>query len=805
MMIRTLLILFLSAFACFGQTNISVIYSFVNGLGQTQTVKQVSFTPLYLAANGKAYVTGEEVKRVITTPQYTNPMLSGLAYLVKYYSSIQPPTVSLQFTNSFPTNVSGVVYAVDCTAISTNLGNGIYAYSRAQADARFVYAIVEGTNNALSNGTLTLKTNYFSGTGSGISASDATNIATAIVSPYTNQVTPASVAAAGAVTNGGTYTTAGIYNIYGQVVMSTSGQYYCPSLYTNNSFINSSGAIKWLSSSGYTGTFMNSLAGSIGFANGTQFADTNGNVTATSYSDPTGQLPPATSIVTNNSIATLKRLTLSDTNSFTFYAGGIPITGGGSTANDEMVLAGSTGNNLLALMNTNPAGFSAITARDNNGYEHAAWGYGNTNGIAFTAGKVYWEAFSGGSGKPPEMVMNQDGDYGGGFGFYKKLSFDTNGNFHIWQRYNSADAQYSAYDIDLTNAVHTFAGAINVTTKDNASLYLSVTNNSTTLTTILLTAPSVSGYGEIDFKDSNHALVGREGGTNTFTFYEYGQTLANGGSYRFMSGGLRASQSNVLLIGNDGVAITGTATVNGATVLTSGSGLNAANLTNTIPNSTLSTNVPLLTNQVLGSVAFWNGTQWKPSSSLLWSNMNLLVLSNGVVTASITTNGTVTATSFVGTLGASNVNGTVASATTATTVSNNATVSGLTNTGTFTTAMVAGSGTTPTITSTSTNFGVFSITGTDMRHKVTFSVTNTAPTSTTYKIATVAYSQTYPNALMPMLTTANTNAVYILGAYMYLGVDAMTSSNYVIIARSFAATPVSANTTNAQFIIGTGL
>ena len=137
MMTRFLLTLFLSAFVCFGQTNISVVYSFVNGLGQTQIVKQVSFQPFYLNSLSKSYVVGDEVKRVVTTSQFTNPMISGLSYLVKYYSTIQPPTVTLQFTNYFPTNISGTVYAVDYTTISTNLGSGIYAYSQAQADARF--------------------------------------------------------------------------------------------------------------------------------------------------------------------------------------------------------------------------------------------------------------------------------------------------------------------------------------------------------------------------------------------------------------------------------------------------------------------------------------------------------------------------------------------------------------------------------------------------------------------------------------------------------------------------------------------
>jgi len=140
--------LLLTQFVCQAQTNISVIYSFVNGLGQTQTVKQVSFTPLAFGLDGKAYVVGDETFRVITSASYTNPMLSGFSYRVKYFSTIQPPTLTACFTNSFSTNVTGTVYAADYTAISTNLSNGLYAYSMAASDALFA-SLNQSTNIAL--------------------------------------------------------------------------------------------------------------------------------------------------------------------------------------------------------------------------------------------------------------------------------------------------------------------------------------------------------------------------------------------------------------------------------------------------------------------------------------------------------------------------------------------------------------------------------------------------------------------------------------------------------------------------------
>jgi hypothetical protein len=135
----SLLVLF-AAFVGYGQSAISVVYSFVNGLGQVQTVKQVSFTPMAIGVYSNSVVVGEEVTAIVTDNTLTNPMLSGFAYRVKYFSSIQPPVVSTMFTNYFPTNITpgSVVFAKDYVAVSTNLGNGIYALTRAQADASYV-------------------------------------------------------------------------------------------------------------------------------------------------------------------------------------------------------------------------------------------------------------------------------------------------------------------------------------------------------------------------------------------------------------------------------------------------------------------------------------------------------------------------------------------------------------------------------------------------------------------------------------------------------------------------------------------
>lgn len=109
--------------ACHAQTNINVIYSFINGLGETQTVKQISFTPLTPNKYGNAIIVGDEVKRVVTGTSYTNTEISGNAYMVRYYASAYPPTPTTVFTNYFPPNLTGTVYATDYTQFGFYFGS----------------------------------------------------------------------------------------------------------------------------------------------------------------------------------------------------------------------------------------------------------------------------------------------------------------------------------------------------------------------------------------------------------------------------------------------------------------------------------------------------------------------------------------------------------------------------------------------------------------------------------------------------------------------------------------------------------
>ena len=164
------LIILAMTFTAKAQNNLNVVYSFVNGLGQVQTVKQVSFTPMSIGIYSNAIVVGEEVTAIVTDSTLTNPMIAGFTYRVKYFSSIQPPTISTVFTNYFPTNIAdgSVIFAKNFVAISTNLGNGIYALTRAQADASYAPLGSGGTNIDNANGTNLTLTGNVTATGGNV-------------------------------------------------------------------------------------------------------------------------------------------------------------------------------------------------------------------------------------------------------------------------------------------------------------------------------------------------------------------------------------------------------------------------------------------------------------------------------------------------------------------------------------------------------------------------------------------------------------------------------------------------------------
>lgn len=87
-------------------------------------------------------------------------------------------------------------------------------------------------------------------------------------------------------------------------------------------------------------------------------------------------------------------------------------------ASETLLTASLSGGNILALQNTHASGYSAWTARGNDGYEYFAGGYGNPNSATIFAGRTYLETWSGRAGQvagftsPREFVFTADGDYG---------------------------------------------------------------------------------------------------------------------------------------------------------------------------------------------------------------------------------------------------------------------------------------------------------------------------------------------------------------------------------------------------------
>lgn len=130
-MMKNLIALLATCLACSAQTSIQVVYSFVNGSGVTQTVKQVSFTPLTLNALGNAIIIGDENKYVVTGTTFTNTLITGTPYRVKYFASAYPPNPTTIFTNYFPLSLTNgsVVNATDYMKFGFSFGTFNYGIS----------------------------------------------------------------------------------------------------------------------------------------------------------------------------------------------------------------------------------------------------------------------------------------------------------------------------------------------------------------------------------------------------------------------------------------------------------------------------------------------------------------------------------------------------------------------------------------------------------------------------------------------------------------------------------------------------
>ena len=106
------------------------------GLG----VKRLTLTPLLeYTASATNIATGDSISKTVDATGYTvfSNMIAG-TYRVEFFG----PTRTTTLTNSFGTNVTGLVNAKDYLTLSTNLSNGDFAYSQSaarqngQADAR---------------------------------------------------------------------------------------------------------------------------------------------------------------------------------------------------------------------------------------------------------------------------------------------------------------------------------------------------------------------------------------------------------------------------------------------------------------------------------------------------------------------------------------------------------------------------------------------------------------------------------------------------------------------------------------------
>lgn len=188
---RKLFILFLlSAFSVFA-TDINVVYSFVDGLGQTNSVSKITFTPLYLSSDGQHIVTSNTVTRVTSGASYTNAMKAGIAYAVNYYPTAYG-SPSASFTNYFPSSLTNgqTVDAVDYMSFGFSFGT-------------FSYGIEPGTNVLFqTNGTaITISSSGGGTTYTNTTAAAGVISGSGIGTNTSGIVTYSSIAAAGGVTN----------------------------------------------------------------------------------------------------------------------------------------------------------------------------------------------------------------------------------------------------------------------------------------------------------------------------------------------------------------------------------------------------------------------------------------------------------------------------------------------------------------------------------------------------------------------------------------------------------------------------
>jgi hypothetical protein len=128
-----------------GADPLHVRYTYEDPFGNPVKIKEILIEPLFNYALNSNSVVSLDAKRFQTDANGTkvvSNILSGYSYRVTLTGS-WGKTV---FTNHFPTNATGLVYAKDFIEVSTNLAGGNVAYSMAAANARFIVNPESKTN-----------------------------------------------------------------------------------------------------------------------------------------------------------------------------------------------------------------------------------------------------------------------------------------------------------------------------------------------------------------------------------------------------------------------------------------------------------------------------------------------------------------------------------------------------------------------------------------------------------------------------------------------------------------------------------
>jgi hypothetical protein len=118
-----------------------------------------------------------------------------------------------------------------------------------------------------------------------------------------------------------------------------------------------------------------------------------------------------------------------------------------ATLNETLLKNDLSGAGVLAVKNSNVAGYSAYTARASTGHEVFAFGYGNASvGPAIFQDANYIETWSGVStaAAPKRLVFAADGNYGSvgsNFRFYQRQSIETDGGVKWWKLIPSGTSQ----------------------------------------------------------------------------------------------------------------------------------------------------------------------------------------------------------------------------------------------------------------------------------------------------------------------------------------------------------------------------